>query len=91
MFSFLKQDLKILTSCLSVEGNTEDMWNKPTLSRELSYALLSEKTDLYLKNFFIHLPHLLVKSFFGVKVKLKILSLFLSLEDNTEYMSENQH
>ena len=91
MFSFLKQDLKILTSCLSVEDNTEDMWNKPTLSRELSYALLSEKTDLHLKNFFIHLPHLLVKSFFGVKVKLKILSLFLSLEDNTEYMSENQH
>ena len=30
-----------------MEGNTEDMWNKPTLNRELSYALLSEKTDFH--------------------------------------------
>ena len=27
MFSFLKQNLKVLASFLSVEGNTEDMWN----------------------------------------------------------------
>ena len=33
MFSFLKQDLKILASFLSVEDNTENIWNKPTLKR----------------------------------------------------------
>ena len=33
-----------------------------------------------LKNFFLHLPHLLLKSLFDLKVKLKML-------DNTEYMS----
>ena len=33
MFSFLKQDLKILASFLSMEDNTEDMWSKQTLNK----------------------------------------------------------
>ena len=32
-FSFLKQNLKILASFLSVEDDTDDMWNKPTWNR----------------------------------------------------------
>ena len=35
--------------------------------------------------FFLDLPHLLLKIFFDLKVKLKKLALFLSLEDNAEY------
>ena len=38
-------------------------------------------------NLFLHLPHLVLKSFFDLKVKLKMSALFFSLKDNTEYMS----
>ena len=45
------------------------------------------KRLIYIKtNFYLHLPHLLLKTLFDMKVKLKILSLFLSLKDNTEYI-----
>ena len=37
-------------------------------------------------NFFLHLVQGLLKSFFDMKVKLKMLDLLLSLEDNIEYM-----
>ena len=32
---------------LSLEDNKEDIWNKPTLNRKLSFKMFTVKTDLY--------------------------------------------
>ena len=89
---------------LSMEDNKEHTWNKPTLNRSLSYAMLSEDTDFIKMNSFIHFAanfwktfsflkqDLKILSFFDLELKLKMLALFLSLKDNTEYMYIlNQH
>ena len=56
IFFFLKQDLKIVgVFSLSLEDNKEYTWNKPTLNRSLSYAMLSEDTDFIKMNSFIRL------------------------------------
>ena len=105
IFFFLKQDLKIVgVFSLSLEDNKEYTWNKPTLNRSLSYAMLSEDTDFIKMNSFIHFAanfwktfsflkqDLKILSFFDLELKLKMLALFLSLKDNTEYMYIlNQH
>ena len=86
---------------LSMEDNKEHTWNKPTLTR-LSCTMLSEDTDFIKTNSFIHLvakkmfsflkQDLKILSFFELELKLKMLALFLSLKDNTEYMYIlNQH
>ena len=72
MFSFLKQDLKILASFLSVEDNTEDMWSWISY-----YPKYCPKGLIYIKaNLYLHLPQLLLKNFFDMKVKLKVLAVF---------------
>ena len=99
IFFFLKE-----TFFLSMEDNKEHTWNKPTLNRSLSYAMLSEDTDFIKMNSFIHFAanfwkmfsflkqDLKILSFFDLELKLKMLALFLSLKDNTEYMYIlNQH
>ena len=40
---------------LSMEDYKEHLWNKPTLNRSLSYALLAEDTDFIKTNPSIHL------------------------------------
>ena len=81
-----------------MEDNKEHKRNKPTLNRSLSYVMLSKDNDFIKTNFFIHLAANFYKifsflkqdpkilSFFDLELKLKILALFLSLKDNTEYM-----
>ena len=99
IFIFLKE-----TFFFSMEDNKEHTWNKPTLNRSLSYAMLSEDTDFIKTNSFIHFAanfwktfsflkqDLKILSFFDLELKLKMLALFLSLKDNTEYMYIlNQH
>ena len=85
MFSFSKQSLRnLLLFCPRkiiqkiCEINQHWIGNYPMhcCPKRLSFL----KT-----NFFLHLPYLLLKIFFDLKVKLKILSLFLSLKDITEY------
>ena len=45
------------------------------------------KRQIYFEtNLFLRLPHILLKRFFDMKVNLKMLALFLSLKDNTEYI-----
>ena len=72
MFSFLKQDLKILASFLLVEENTEDKWSWISY-----YPMYCPKWLIYIKtNLYLHLPHLLLKNFFDMKVKLEVLPVF---------------
>ena len=98
-FFFLKEAF-----FLSMEDNKEHTWNKPTLKRSLSYAMLSEDNDFIKTNSFIYLAanfkkmfsflkqDLKILSFFDRELKLKMLALFLSLKDSTEYMYIlNQH
>ena len=40
-------NLNILVSFLSLDNNTEYACLKPTLNRELAYAMLSKYADLY--------------------------------------------
>ena len=85
MCSFLKQDLKILAAFLLVQDNTEGMWNKATLNRQLSHALLSEKTDLHSNNFLSWFATSFTKNFLWPEGETQKISFISSLEDNAEY------
>ena len=87
IFLFLKQKLKISVIVLSLEEIKEQHhWIG---NYHMSCCL---KILIYVKtNFFLYLVQRLSKSFFDLKVKLKMLVLLLSLKDNTEYICLNQH
>ena len=58
MYSFLKQDFKILTFFLSLENNTEDIWKKKK-------NWIGHKTTMNFFNWYLRL----LKSLFDLKVK----------------------
>ena len=86
MFSSLKQDHK--KPFVSVEDNTGGMWNKATLKRQLSCVLLSKKRNYIKRNIFSFSSQRLLKRFLDLKMKLKMLPLFLSLKDNTVVLNQ---
>ena len=79
------------TFFLSMEDNKEHTWNKPTLNRSLSYAMLSEDNDFIKINYLIHLvanfKKMLLKqdfkilTFFDLEMKLITLMLFFRKND----------
>ena len=86
-----------------MEDNKKHTCNKPTFNRLLTYTMLSEDIDFIKTNSFIRLVANLKKTFsflkqdlkilrlFDLELKRKMLALFLSFKDNTEYLKPTKY
>ena len=67
VFKILQMVPNRFLSFFSMEDDKDHKWNKPTLSRPLSYAMLSEDTNFIKMNSFIHLATNFLKILFFLK------------------------
>ena len=86
-----------------MEDNKTHTCNKPTFNRLLTYTMLFEDIDFIKTNSFIRLvanlkkmfsflkQDLKILRFFDLELKRKMLALFLSFKDNTEYLKPQKY